>query len=72
MLLFRSEEHITRWCSQWNQPFGATLTLDQAWRLAQSWYGNRLDPEWRRPTLDEAEALVASLGLTGDFWSLRA
>jgi len=28
MLLFRGEEHIETWRSQWNQPRGATLTID--------------------------------------------
>ena len=71
MLLFRAEKHIHRWCNQWNQPRGATLTVDLAWKLAQSWYGNKLDPDWRRFTLDEAEAVLSSLGLRGSFWSLR-
>ena len=36
MLLFRDEEHIDRWCTQWNQLRGATLTIDQAWELARA------------------------------------
>jgi hypothetical protein len=71
MLLFRSEEHIERWCTAWHQPRGATLTLEQAWRLAQAWYGpDRRDAAWRRKTVAEAEALFAELGLTGEFWQL--
>lgn len=71
MLLFRAEEHIDRWCRQWSQPRGAILTLDQAWRLAQAWFGRKMDPGWRRATLEETESLFAALGLTGPFWSLR-
>ena len=71
MLLFRAEEHIDRWCSQWNLPRGSTLTIDQAWRLAHAWYHNKMEPGWRRATLEETEALLAGLGLTGPFWSLR-
>jgi hypothetical protein len=71
MLLFRDEEHIERWCSQWSQPRGATLTIESAWRLAQRWYGNKMDLEWRRFTLDEAQAVLTGLELTGPFWSLR-
>ena len=71
MLLFRAEEHIENWRRQWNQPRGATLTIDQAWRLANAWYRNKMDPDWRRATLDETEALLANLGLTGPFWNLR-
>ena len=72
MLLFRSEEHVDRWRSSWGLPRGATLSLDQTWRLAQAWYSpDRRDPDWRRRTVDETESLLASLDLTGSFWNLR-
>jgi hypothetical protein len=49
---------------------GAIMTLAQAWDLSQKWYGNRLDPDFRRPSKDEAQAIFASVGLTGNFWRL--
>ena len=72
MLLFRSEEHVDRWCAARELPRGGTMTPDQCWRLAQAWYGNKVSPDWRRATLDEAESLLSGLGLTGPFWSMRA
>ena len=71
MLLFRAEEHIETWRTQWNQPRGATLSIGQAWRLADAWYRKKMDPDWRRATLEETEALLASVGLTGPFWNIR-
>ena len=71
MLLFRADEHIENWRTQWNQPRGATLTIEQAWRLADAWYRNKMDPDWRRATLEETEDLLANLSLTGPFWNLR-
>jgi hypothetical protein len=72
MLLFRDEEHIERWCRQWRIERGAVLSLDLAWRLAQVWFSaNRGAAEWRRPAVDEVEALFERLGLTGPFWKLR-
>lgn len=72
MLLFRSEEHIERWCRSWKLERGAVLTMEQAWRLAQAWYGpDRRHPGWRRKTVDEAEALFAELGFTSGFWNIR-
>ena len=72
MLLFRSEEHVDRWCSSWGLPRGASLSLDQTWRLAHAWYSqDRRDPAWRRRTVEETESLLASLGLTEPFWNLR-
>lgn len=70
MLLFRSEQHVDRWCLQWNQPRGGTMTLHQGWRLAQEWYGDRLSPNWRPKTVEEAEAAFAKIGLSGEFWTL--
>jgi hypothetical protein len=71
MLLFRSEEHVDRWCDSWNLSRGALLTPLAAWDLARAWYGpDRREPDWRRRNLDETRALFASLGLTGDFWEL--
>ena len=71
MLLFRAEEHIDRWSKTRNIPRGATLTPAQGWQLAQDWYKDKLKPDWRRHTVDEAETLLAKIGLTGEFWNLR-
>ena len=68
MLLFRGEEHVERS----GEARGATMTPDQMWRLADAWYRDRADPAWRRRTAEEAESIFAEIGLTGDFWRLRA
>jgi hypothetical protein len=47
------------------------LTLDQTWALARLWYSDRMDPDWRRLTPEEATKAFASIGLTGDFWDLK-
>jgi hypothetical protein len=68
MLLFRSEEHVDTWNRRRGIARGATLTLGQQWELARIWYADRMAPGSRRRTPGEAEAVFASLGLTGDFW----
>ena len=72
MLLFRSEEHVARWCETWKLPRGATLTLAHGWRLAKAWYGDRLSPEWRPKSAAESQALLCSVGLRAKFWQLTA
>ena len=53
-------------------PRGAVVPLDQGWELARIWYGeDRRAPDWRRRTLEETEAVFASLGFTSEFWQLR-
>jgi hypothetical protein len=72
MLLFRGEEHVARWCSQWRMPPGAILSRHQAWSLAKPWFSaNRGAPHWRRATVDDVESLFQALGLTTPFWQLR-
>lgn len=39
--------------------------------VAREWYADKLSPTWRRKTLDEAEAVLRQIGLTGPFWDLR-
>ena len=46
------------------------MSIAQAWDLSVKWYGNRLAPDFRRPAVDEARAIFASVGLTGAFWNL--
>lgn len=71
MLLFRSEEHARSWREAHGFPGAQLLELDLGRKLARAWYARKLAPDWRRHTLEEAEALFADLGLTGDFWRLR-
>ena len=71
MLLFRSEEHVARWRERARPPASTVLSLEQGARLAHAWYGNKLAPDWRRHTVEEAEALFAELGLDPELWRLR-
>jgi hypothetical protein len=47
------------------------MSVETGWRLARAWYTGKRDGGWRRPSLEDAEALCAQLGLTGDFWRLQ-
>jgi hypothetical protein len=72
MLLFRSEEHVDRWCATWRLTKGAVMSLGKGWQLARIWYSeDRRDRAWRRRTLEETEAAFANLGFTSAFWNLR-
>lgn len=71
MLVFRSEEHARDWREARGLPGAAVLSLEQGCKLARAWYRNKLDPQWRRHTPEEAETLFRELGLAGEFWRLR-
>jgi hypothetical protein len=70
MLLFLSEEHVDRWCSENRRPRGAVFTVQQMCTVANEWFNRRLAPDWRRHTAEEAQALFTRAGLHGDFWRL--
>ena len=70
MLLFRSEEHVDRWCAARRLPKRPLVTLAQLWELAVAWYSNRLTPEARRPMGDEIREIFDRLGLTDPFWRI--
>ena len=71
MVFLRSEEHLGRWLDANGWEPGATVPAQQMNDLARAWWGSRLDPGWRPRAVDESQALLESVGLTGDFWSLR-
>jgi hypothetical protein len=71
MLLFRSEEHVARWCRTWKIPRGATLTLHQGWRLVKAWYSDRLSPGWQPFSPQQAQAALNKVGLRSSFWRLH-
>jgi hypothetical protein len=68
MLLFRSEEHVERWLA--GRAPGATISVQQLCDLAHAWWGDRLDPDWRRHTREQNQAVLDGLGLVGPFWTL--
>ena len=49
---------------------GALMSIQQLEALAEVWYGDRLDPEWRPRTRDESQRLLADVGLVAEFWEL--
>jgi hypothetical protein len=66
MRLFRSEEHVRR---AYRSP-GAIVPLEQLWRVAKAWYGDRLSPDWVPPSKRSSQRRLRTAGLTGRFWRL--
>lgn len=72
MLLFRSEEHVNRWCADRVLPRRPIISLEQLWQMALVWYENRLTEESSRPDATQMMRIFNSLGLTGPFWDPHA
>ena len=72
MLFFRSEEHVDQWCKTNSVTKRPLVSLDQLWKLAVTWYGNRLTIESRRPGPDEMVKIFSEIGLQGSFWDPKS
>jgi hypothetical protein len=72
MLFFRSEGMIDAWCRERGTPRRPTVSMDQLWRMAVTWYASRLTLESRRPAAAEIRGIFAAIGLQGDFWDPTA
>ena len=72
MLLFRSEETVKAWCQEREIPVRPLINLEQLWYLAETWYGNRMTVDSRRPGPDEMSGIFAQIGLEGPFWDPKA
>ena len=70
-MLFRSGDGAQAWWRDHGQA-GETLTLEQTWELSRHWYGDRLNPDFRGRTAEEAQAIFRRLGLQASFWYLDA
>jgi hypothetical protein len=68
MLVFRSEDHVARWLA--GRSGGATISVAKLAQLAEAWWRDRLDPDWRPHSRDQNQAILDRLGLTGEFWRL--
>jgi hypothetical protein len=71
MALFRSEDHVDRWCRRRGVAKGAVFSLPQLWELARRWYDDRLEHDWRRKTVAERQRILEEVGLVGPFWQIE-
>jgi hypothetical protein len=71
MVFLRSEDHLTRWLDANSWQAGATVDAVRMNELARAWWWSRLDPAWRPRTVEESQAILDTVGLTGEFWALR-
>jgi len=72
MLVFRNEEQITQWSTRHNIPKGDVQPIKKIWEFSKEWYGNHLNPQWEKWTMEEAKAIFMKYALTGEIWNLES
>jgi hypothetical protein len=70
VLPFARAEDVPAWSARHGIPRGDVVPLGRVLELARPWYGGHLREDWRKWTLDEAQAIFQRVGLGGEVWSL--
>jgi hypothetical protein len=70
MLLFEHDEQVEAWSKKHNIPKGDLQPIEKIWRFSKKWYGNHLNPNWTKWTVEEAKAMFKEFDLTDKIWSL--
>jgi hypothetical protein len=68
--LFCGPSHVDAWARSGSYPVGQVIPAVTMWRLAQTWYGDRLDPDWSPRPAAAAQQLLERCGLAGRAWQL--
>ncbi|MEP6676644.1 MAG: alkylmercury lyase family protein [Ferruginibacter sp.] len=72
MLVFKNEEQVSEWSQQHHIPKGDVQSINNVWEFSKKWYGNHLNPEWQKWTMEEAKAIFTEFNLTNKIWDLES
>lgn len=70
MLLFENEKQIDDWCRQHNIAKGDVQPMSKIWEFSKVWYGNHLNPNWKKWTSEEAAQIFETFGLVSEIWKI--
>ncbi len=71
MLVFESEEQVDEWTRKHDVPKGDIQPIENIWNFSKKWYGNHLNPEWTKWTIEESKQMFTEFNLTGEIWELE-
>lgn len=70
MLVFETIEQVDTWTKKHNIPKGDIQPIEKIWNFSKKWYGNHLNPEWTKWTIDDAKKIFAEYELNDKIWNL--
>jgi hypothetical protein len=72
MLVFKNQAQVRQWSIRHDVPVGDIQPLGKIWEFSRKWYGNHLNPEWTKWTMDEAKEIFKDFELSGNIWNLES
>ena len=71
MLVFESEQQVEEWTKRHNIQKGDIQPMEKIWNFSKKWYGNHLNPEWTKWTIEEAKSMFREFELNDKTWKLE-
>ncbi|MHA7129287.1 alkylmercury lyase family protein [Algoriphagus namhaensis] len=71
MLVFETKEQVESWTKRHDIPKGDIQPLEKIWEFSKKWYGNHLDPQWKKWTMDDAKTIFKEFELDDMIWNLE-
>jgi len=71
MLVFENEKQINNWSKRHNIPRGDVQPIQKIWEFSKKWYGNHLNPNWTKWTIEDAKKMFAEFELNHPIWELE-
>ena len=71
MLVFETEDQVDEWTKKHNIPKGDIQPIENIWNFSKKWYGNHLNPNWTKWTIEEAKQMFKKFELNGKIWKLE-
>lgn len=71
MLIFETESEIDAWTQKHNIPKGDVQPIEVIWDFSKKWYGNHLNPDWKKWSIKEAKSMFAEFNLNHSIWKLE-
>jgi len=70
MLIFESDNSIEAWCKRHGMKKGDIQPINKIWDFSKVWYGNHLNPNWSKWTVDEAKEIFQRFELVDPIWHM--
>jgi len=66
-----NEQQIDEWTMKHNIPKAGVQELEKIWNFSKKWFGNHLNPNWTKWSIEEAKKIFREFGLTDQIWELE-
>ena len=71
MLVFKDRDQINEWAKRHNISKGDVQPIDNVWNFSKKWYGNHLNPEWEKWTMQDAKDIFLQFNLNDKIWDIE-